>query len=563
MTQIAESSPLFCTKDQAWPNQSKIGGAMRRLLIAIVAIVTGLTFYSAFTYKSEIIQADITSRVTADLAAKNAQAVGIAVDGRDVTLSGVVYDAAAEKLYLDTADKTYGALGPIDGLTYLADTGHITAVKTATGLTLTGTVPSDDLRQALLAKASAATNGTVTDALILAGPAADWQKEADFGLTSLAGLTEGAMSVAPGSLVLSGTEAGNAGSVAQSVAARGGWQTYVSAPVATTASTAETDGLKAAIAQSATTITDLTASVAAAQTKISTLSNDAAKLTADRDDLAAKLAQLTTTLSTDQTNATDQVTALQTDLAAATASLALRDKTIADMTTQIAQITADFAGFKSDTATSLAEKDAKIASLSANAPAAASDADALLADLQTKITIGDTKIASLTEDLANSATNLSAATDKIALLTAALAARDTAQTAPAPSAPNLSMAKICTDRAASVIDGSQIKFSSGTANIAADSVPLLERITGIALACANDGLSVEIGGHTDSQGSDAANQRLSDARAKSVVAFMTARGVPIAVLQAKGYGETQPIADDATSAGRAANRRISFNWLAR
>ena len=534
---------------------------MRRLLIAIVAIVTGLTFYSAFKYKSKIIQADITSRVTADLAAKNAQSVGIAVDGRDVTLSGIVYDAAVEKSLLGTADQTYGALGPIDGLTYLADSGHITAVKSATGLTLSGTVASEDQRQALLAKADAATDGTVTDALTLSGPVADWQKEADFGLTTLAGLTEGAISVAPGSFVLSGIATDATGLVAQSVAARGGWQTYFSAPVDAVASTAETDQLKAAIARSETTIADLTASVAAAQTKISDLTTNATALTADREDLAAELGQLKASLSSDQTNATARLSALETDLGAANATLALRDKTIADMTTQLAQVTTDFAAWKSDTGASLAEKDATIASLSAQKPAATDPAqtDTLLADLQTKIADGDLKISALTEDLSKSATDLVAANDKIAILTAALAAKN----APAVTYPNLTMAEICTGRAASVIDGSQIKFSSGTANIAPQSVALLERITGIALACASDGLTVEIGGHTDSQGSDAANQRLSDARAKSVVAFMTSRGVPIDVLVAKGFGETQPIADDATSAGRAANRRISFNWLAR
>lgn len=538
---------------------------MRRLLIAIVAIVTGLTFYSAFTYKSKIIQADITSRVTADLAAKGVQNIGIAVDGRDVTLSGVVYDEAAEKSYLDIADKTYGALGPIDGLTYLADTGHITAVKTDKGLTLSGTVPSEDMRQALLAKADQATDGSVTDALTLGGPASDWQKEAEFGLASLAGLSAGAMTVAPGSSVLSGVDTDPAAPVAKAVATHGGWQTFVSAPSGMPTSTAETDALKALVAQSKTTIADLTATLSTAQSKIASMANDAKTLTADRDDLAAKLAQMTAGLSNDQTSAADKVSALQTGLDAANATLALRDKSIADMTSQIAQLTADFASFKSQTVASLAEKDATIASLSMQKPAsdAAPENGALLADLQTKVKNSDIQIAGLTDTVAKSSTSLATATDQIATLTSTIKDRDATIAAFATADPSLGMADICTTRASSVLAGSQVKFSSGTATIDQASIPLLERVTGIALACASDGLTVEIGGHTDSQGSDAANQALSDNRAKTVVAFMAARGVPADALTAKGYGETEQIADDATSDGRAANRRISFNWLAR
>ncbi len=74
----------------------------------------------------------------------------------------------------------------------------------------------------------------------------------------------------------------------------------------------------------------------------------------------------------------------------------------------------------------------------------------------------------------------------------------------------------------------------------------------------NGTMVIEVGGHTDDRGSDDANQRLSAARAQSVVDYMKLAGIEAERLIAKGYGESQPIADNATADGRAANRRTEF-----
>lgn len=74
----------------------------------------------------------------------------------------------------------------------------------------------------------------------------------------------------------------------------------------------------------------------------------------------------------------------------------------------------------------------------------------------------------------------------------------------------------------------------------------------------NPSMIIEIGGHTDSQGSDANNLTLSTKRAQAVVDYMVLAGLDTGRLQAKGYGETVPIADNATKDGRAANRRTEF-----
>lgn len=67
---------------------------------------------------------------------------------------------------------------------------------------------------------------------------------------------------------------------------------------------------------------------------------------------------------------------------------------------------------------------------------------------------------------------------------------------------------------------------------------------------------VEISGHTDSSGSDAYNQRLSERRAEAVKAYLVTQGVSADKMITVGYGESRPIASNKTSAGRTRNRRV-------
>lgn len=80
----------------------------------------------------------------------------------------------------------------------------------------------------------------------------------------------------------------------------------------------------------------------------------------------------------------------------------------------------------------------------------------------------------------------------------------------------------------------------------------------VDLMMKNPGMKIEVGGHTDSQGADANNLSLSQKRAQSVVEYMVLAGIARDRLIAKGYGETVPIADNATAEGRAVNRRTEF-----
>jgi len=74
----------------------------------------------------------------------------------------------------------------------------------------------------------------------------------------------------------------------------------------------------------------------------------------------------------------------------------------------------------------------------------------------------------------------------------------------------------------------------------------------------NPDVKISVEGHTDNQGNAAANQALSEKRAQAVVVWLTTHGIPAASLTAKGFGQAQPVADNATEDGRAKNRRVEL-----
>lgn len=106
----------------------------------------------------------------------------------------------------------------------------------------------------------------------------------------------------------------------------------------------------------------------------------------------------------------------------------------------------------------------------------------------------------------------------------------------------------------SIIHG--INFDYDSATIREESASLLDELaTGLQGA---DSASITVVGHTSSEGSDQYNEELSKRRAESVVAALVARGSAADKISAQGRGEKQPIADNATGAGRALNRRVEI-----
>ena len=101
-----------------------------------------------------------------------------------------------------------------------------------------------------------------------------------------------------------------------------------------------------------------------------------------------------------------------------------------------------------------------------------------------------------------------------------------------------------------------INFHSGSARLQADSAPLLDSVADIISRC--PGLKIEVSGHTDADGTPAANQYLSQQRAKAVVRYLVNKGLTADRFTATGYGEDKPIFDNDTPEHKSRNRRIEF-----
>lgn len=104
----------------------------------------------------------------------------------------------------------------------------------------------------------------------------------------------------------------------------------------------------------------------------------------------------------------------------------------------------------------------------------------------------------------------------------------------------------------------QVTFKAGQAELTPSSFAVLAMVASIARGC---GAAFEVASHTDSSGDAAMNLKLSQRRAEAVARYLVQSGVSPARLRAVGYGETQPLADNASAAGRAANSRVEFRII--
>ncbi len=109
------------------------------------------------------------------------------------------------------------------------------------------------------------------------------------------------------------------------------------------------------------------------------------------------------------------------------------------------------------------------------------------------------------------------------------------------------------------IDVSKIQFAPNSSQLTPESKATLDSLD--TLLQEFKSAVIEVGGHTDSQGSEEYNLELSQQRANSVVRYLVEKGTQATQLKAKGYGESKPIADNAAESGRAANRRIELALL--
>lgn len=106
----------------------------------------------------------------------------------------------------------------------------------------------------------------------------------------------------------------------------------------------------------------------------------------------------------------------------------------------------------------------------------------------------------------------------------------------------------------------QVHFATGSAKVLPDSFPMLQEIADVLRT--NPSIKkMGVEGHTDNKGKAALNKKLSQDRAASVVKWIADHGVESSRLEARGYGQEQPVADNNTNEGRTQNRRVDFKIL--
>jgi OOP family OmpA-OmpF porin len=117
----------------------------------------------------------------------------------------------------------------------------------------------------------------------------------------------------------------------------------------------------------------------------------------------------------------------------------------------------------------------------------------------------------------------------------------------------------CVANITALLERDKITFDPGSDDISENSRPLVAALSELLRQC--PGVPIEVAGHTDSQGTERNNRTLSEDRAKAVLVALAESGVDVSTLKAVGYGEDNPIADNATQEGREANRRIEFTLI--
>ncbi len=107
-----------------------------------------------------------------------------------------------------------------------------------------------------------------------------------------------------------------------------------------------------------------------------------------------------------------------------------------------------------------------------------------------------------------------------------------------------------------IVSMPDVLFDTGKYTLRPEARERLAKVSGILLAYPT--LKLDIGGHTDSVGSDEMNQELSEKRAASVRDYMVSQGIPAAMTSERGFGKTQPVDSNDTAAGRQHNRRVEL-----
>ena len=110
-------------------------------------------------------------------------------------------------------------------------------------------------------------------------------------------------------------------------------------------------------------------------------------------------------------------------------------------------------------------------------------------------------------------------------------------------------------------DFDRLTFETASSNLTMESKAQVDNV--IAILNAYPAVKVKIGGYTDNTGNPAFNLRLSDDRAKKVMQAIVDGGIAADRVEAEGYGDQHPVADNSTEEGRAKNRRTAISVRAK
>ena len=106
-----------------------------------------------------------------------------------------------------------------------------------------------------------------------------------------------------------------------------------------------------------------------------------------------------------------------------------------------------------------------------------------------------------------------------------------------------------------VLSDDKVKFGFDKATLSDDAKAALDAFA-TQLKTENKGVYVEIQGHTDNVGGESYNEQLGEQRAEAVHDYLAKQGIPVFRMETVSYGESAPVADNASREGRAANRRV-------
>lgn len=128
--------------------------------------------------------------------------------------------------------------------------------------------------------------------------------------------------------------------------------------------------------------------------------------------------------------------------------------------------------------------------------------------------------------------------------------------APPPPPPPPPPAAAVQERINQILLDKRIEFETGRDVLLSRSIPILEEVLSVLKEAPQ--LSVSIEGHTDNLGNAEMNRALSQARARTVVTWLTGRGIAESRLQSAGFGPDKPVAPNTSAEGRARNRRVDI-----